>query len=136
MSRLFKSFGFMLIAVVGLGVFAQDAQAHAPFKKILEKKFPKIKVKCDACHVPKQPKTERNKFGKLFYKQLKDQELTAKWRELETRKEKKAFEAEVMTPAFTKALEKVKEMTNDEEEKYGDLIAAAKIEFIEMKEDE
>lgn len=136
MNSTIKAAIFMLVAFGMVGLMSEAAHGHTAFKKHFEKKYGNLKVKCDACHVPDEPKNVRNEFGKLFYKQLKDKDLTAQWREIEDRKEKKAFERDVMTPAFDKALEAVKKMENADGENYGELIAAGKIPLIAIKEDD
>ena len=89
------------------------AQAHDVFKKEMDKKFPTMKVTCNACHVDKKPKTERTAFGKLFQKEMAAEELT---KNLKTKKgtEKTDYQQKVMIPAFEKAFAKVSVMTYEE----------------------
>lgn len=108
--------------------------AHGIFKKTLEKKYTDegLKVTCNMCHVPKEGKEIRNEFGQLFFDELKDQDLSARWDSVKGA-ERKKLENEVMAPAFLKALEKVVEKENADKEKYGDLIPAAKIAGSKLK---
>lgn len=113
---------------------AVPAEGHTVFKKALEKKFEGVRVSCDTCHVKGKPKTERNEFGQLFHEQFKEEELTAKWEAFGAdRTGKKAFETEVMTPSFHKALEKVKQMKNKEEMTYEALIKECKLDGLKPK---
>lgn len=84
------------------------------------------------CHVPKQGKEIRNEFGELFFQELKDQDLSARWDSVKGADRKK-LETDVMAPAFLKALEKVVEKENADKEKYADLIPAAKIAGSKIK---
>ena len=87
------------------------------FKKQVQKKYPGMKVNCNACHVKGKPKTERNDFGKLFAKELKasNPTLTEEWKSKKGAVKKK-YESKTMVPAFDKALAKVKKLTNDKQE--------------------
>ena len=125
-----------LFAIAVLGLFAETSEAHNAFKKRLEAKYENLKVTCNSCHVQDEKKTVRNEFGKLFYRKLADQNLTQKWRAFEVREEKKAFEAEVMVPAFNAALAEIIEMANEEDENYGELITAGQIPNMPIKEEE
>ena len=116
-----------LFALAIVGLFAQTSEAHNVFKKRMNAKYEHLKVTCNSCHVQDEKKTVRNDFGKLFYKKMADQNLTDKWRAFENREDKKAFEADVMTPAFDQALAEIKEMVNDNDENYGELIQAGSI---------
>ena len=116
-----------MVLVVGLmGVNSAPADGHNIFKKEISKQFPNMKISCNACHVDKKPKTERNEFGKLFHKQFADQELT---KNLKSKKgdEKKAYQADVMIPAFQKALKNVTAMTAT------DIIKAGVVNGIDAK---
>ena len=116
-----------MVLVVGLmGVISAPAEGHNIFKKEISKQFPNMKISCNACHVDKKPKTERNDFGKLFHKQFADQELTKNWKSKKGA-EKKAYEAEVMIPAFQKALKNVTTMTAT------DIIKAGVVDGIDAK---
>lgn len=121
-----------VFAVLGLSTGA--VQAHTVFKKMLEKKYPGVRVSCEACHVKGKPKTERNEFGQVFFEQLKDQDLTKQWQAFEEDKDGKAkFEKETMLPAFEKALEVVKEAKNKEEVAYDALIKDVKLPGLKVK---
>ncbi len=110
--------------------------AHTVFKKEMQKKYPEVIFKCEACHVKGKPKTERNEFGELFYKQTKDQKLTEAWDKLKGAAKKK-YENETMVPSFTKALDEIKKMKKEgAEETYDDLIKALKIENTKKKSDD
>lgn len=123
----------MLIAVAVLWSLPADGFAHMTFKKEISKKYSEMKVTCNACHVKKKPKTQRNEFGKLFAKELKDKEITENFKSREG-DERKAYEQEVMIPEFKKALEKVKKMKpKDSELTYDELIKAGKIPEITPK---
>ncbi len=120
---------------LALGVIFSQASGHTIFKKQMQKKFENLVVKCEACHVKKEPKTVRNAFGELFFQELKDDNLTAQWEQLKGL-EKKKFETEVMAPRFDKILEEIKERTNKEGEKYGDILAAGKLENTRIRSDD
>ena len=125
----------IVVAAAVLFVLNTDADAHMTFKKEISKKYPDMKITCNACHVNKKPKTERNEFGKLFAKQLKDKNISATFKDL-SRDEKKQYEKEVMVPEFTKALEKVKKMKpKDSDSTYDELIKAGEIAEITKKPD-
>jgi len=124
-----KSFCLLMLAGCML-LFCGDAQAHSVFKKQMAAKYPNKKISCNTCHVEKQPKTERNAYGKLFHKTFESKTLTADFKAKGSRAEKKAFETEVMAVEFDKAFEKVKAMT------VHDLIEAGVIEGITEKEKE
>ena len=91
-----------------------------------------MKVSCNACHVKGKPKTERSEFGKLFFKQLKDKNISATFKS-KSGPDKKTYEKDVMIPAFKEALKKVKAQKNKEGETYDDLIKAGKIPEITKK---
>ena len=118
-------------ALMMMLVFCSTSSAHMAFKKHLQKKYPGMKVNCNACHIKKKPKTERSEFGKLFAKPLKESNptITADWKSKKG-DEKKKYEAEVMVPAFDKLLTKVKMSKNDKDEVYDELIKAGKIDGI------
>jgi hypothetical protein len=124
------------LAIVMLGLFCLPAgvEAHTVFKKFISTKYTNLQVKCEACHIKGKDKEIRNEFGELFYKQLKSQELTKKWKSLKG-KEKQAYEKEVMVPAFEKALEEVKKQKNAKEQVYGELIAKGEIENMGIKKE-
>ncbi len=126
----FGKYVLSFVTVLGFILLAgSPAMAHNAFKKEMAKKYPKMKISCNACHVDKQPKTERNLFGKLFHKQFADQNLTKNWKSKKGA-EKKEYEAKVMIPAFTKALEKVSSMT------YTEIIQEGMVDGIEAKEED
>ena len=110
-------FNLIICHSVSVFVFSilltHSAQAHDVFKKEMDKKFPNMKVTCNACHVDKKPKTERTAFGKLFQKEMAAEELT---KNLKTKKgtEKTDYQQKVMIPAFEKAFAKVSAMTYEE----------------------
>ncbi len=133
MSR-FRVFSVGLICLVWL-CLPSSANAHTIFKKFMTTKYSNLQVKCEACHIKGKDKEVRNEFGELFYKQLKDQELTKKWKSLKGA-EKRTYEKEVMTPAFEKALEEVKKQKNDKDQLYGDLIAKGEIENMGIKKED
>ena len=111
--NLSKTF-FVVLLVLGMVVAGGlSASAHSVFKKEMEKKYPGMKVSCNACHVEKKPKTERNPFGNLFHKQMESLELTKNWKEKKG-SEKKDYETNVMIPEFEKAMTKIAAMTYDE----------------------
>lgn len=122
------------LALLGVTFFPASSEAHTIFKKFLTTKYSNLQVKCEACHVKGKDKEIRNEFGELFFKQLKDQELTKKWKSLKG-KEKQAYEKEVMVPAFEKALEEVKQQKNSKDQLYGDLIAKGEIENMGIKKE-
>ena len=126
MSRILK----LSLAIAVLCTFltqVQSLEAHATFKKALEKKYDKkIRVTCNMCHVKKEPKSKRSEFGELFFKEFKDLGLSAQWAALKG-DERKKLETDVMIPEFLKALKVVVEKKNKDDEKYGDLIPAGEI---------
>ena len=123
-----------IAAFLMLTGFCSSAVAHMAFRKQLQKKYPGMKVNCNACHAKGKPKTERNEFGKLFAKELKaiNPTLTKDWKSKKG-VEKKKFEKSTMVPAFDKALVKVKALKNDKKEVYDELIKNGKIP--EIKKD-
>ncbi len=118
-----KLLGLVLVCGIALAC-GSPAVAHNVFKKEISKKYPEKKISCNACHVDKKPKTERNDFGKLFHKQFAEQKLTENWKSKKG-SDKKAYEAEVMIPAFQKALKNVTSMT------YDDIIKAGMVSGID-----
>lgn len=125
--------GIGLLTIVLAFSFSSSSEGFPSFKKALSKKYAKMKVSCNACHVKSKPKSERNEFGKLFFKEFKDKKLTENFKKL-TGDEKKKFEQEVMIPAFNKALEKIKKMKKKDTEKtYDELIKAGEIPNIDTK---
>lgn len=119
----------MFVAVGCMLVLSGNADAHGVFKKQLQTKYPNKKISCNACHVDKKPKTERNAYGKLFSKTFENKTLTKDWKSKKGA-EKKTFETDVMAVEFNKAYDKVKAMT------FHDLVEAGVIEGIEDKEEE
>ena len=109
--------------------FAVPASAHSAFKKQMEAKYPNMKISCNACHVDKQPKTTRNKYGQLLSKTIGNKTLTTDWK-AKKGAEKKDYETKVMVPAFNKAFETVKAMT------VHDLIEAGMFDGITNREEE
>jgi hypothetical protein len=95
----FFSFGMTLLLV-------NSSEAHSVFKKEMAKKFPDMKVSCNACHVKGEKKTTRSSLGKLFSKELGVKDMSKTWGEKKGA-EKKDYEATVMVPAFQKALTKI-----------------------------
>ena len=84
------------------------------------------------CHVKGEKKDVRNDYGKLFIKVMDKPTLTEDWKAL-AGDEKKTYEADVMTPAFEGAYNKLSKMT------FADLINHNMIEGVkgpveEMKE--
>ena len=121
-----------------LAFAATTVEAHTVFKKALEKSYKGVKVSCNACHLKGKPKSDRNEeLGKVFYEELKELNLTEDWK---TKKgpEKRAFQKEVMLPAFKKALKVIKEKKKDEagEETWHQLIETAELDGLKLKEAE
>ena len=120
------------LSVASLFVFsvfvAASAEGHMTFKKQLQKKYPGVKVSCNACHVKGKPKTDRSEFGKLFAKELKKTHptLSADFKGKKGQA-KKDFEAKTMLPAFDKALKIVKKAKNKKGETYDSLIKSFQI---------
>jgi hypothetical protein len=126
-----------LVAAVPLTVLlvaVQPAEGHGIFKKTLEKKYGNLRITCNMCHVPKEAKTTRNEFGKLFYEELKGQDLSARWNAVKGA-ERRTFEDEVMAPAILEALTRVAEKKTEDGRVYGDLIAAGQVEGSKLKSD-
>ncbi len=115
----------MLVAVGATILMTSPSMAHSTFKKEMAKKYPEKKVSCNACHVEKKPKTERNSFGNLFHKQFADLELSKNFK-AKKGAEKKEYEAKVMIPAFEKAFKNVSAMT------YDDIIKAGLVPGIDI----
>ena len=130
-----------MVRMVGamVGVFVcllttSPALGHTVFKKHLEKKFPTVRVSCEACHNKGKPKTERNEFGELFFAQMKDSKLTEQWSAFgDDRAGKTKFEKEVMLPAFEKAWEAVKQQKNKDEATYETLLKDVKLPGLKAK---
>ena len=131
MASTIRRIGLVCLALFLLG--PQLATAHSAFKKELGKKYPKMKISCNACHVKKKPKTQRTEFGKLFEKELKGKELSAGFKERKG-DERKKYVKEVMVPAFQEALKKIKKMKNKDDITYDELIKTGKIPEIKPKE--
>ena len=131
MASTIRLFGLVCLAVILIS--PQSARAHSAFKKELGKKYPKMKVNCNACHVKKKPKTERTEFGKLFEKEFKGKELSAGFKQRKGA-ERKKYVKEVMVPAFQEALKKIKKMKNKDEVTYDELIKTGQIPEIKPKE--
>jgi len=115
---------------------ATTAEAHTVFKKALEKSYKGVKVSCNACHVKGKPKTERNEgFGKVSYEEMKELNLTEDWKSKKGT-EKRAFQKEVMLPAFEKAMKVIKEKKKDEdgEATWDQLIKTAELDGLKLKE--
>ena len=125
----------VILTMVFFSLSAVPASAHMAFKKELNKKYPDMKVTCNACHVKGKKKTERNDFGKLFHKQLKDKKLTEGFKSKKGA-ERKEYEKDVMVPEFKKAFEKIKKMKpKDKEQTYEQLIKAGEMPEITKKEE-
>jgi len=120
---------FYLLATIFLtNLGLSNASAHSVFKKIMDQKYQGIKINCNACHIEGEDKTERNLFGKLFYRELESENLTQTWKDKKG-KEKRDYEQEVMTPAFEKAWAKVAAMT------YDDMVKSGLVEGMEKKDE-
>jgi hypothetical protein len=100
-----------------LAFAASDAQAHSAFKKYISSKFPTKKMSCDVCHVKGQKKDVKNSYGQLFIKVMNKPNLTKEWK-AKKGADKKAYEKEVMVPAFEKAFKKISKMTFEDLVKY------------------
>lgn len=125
-----KSIFCASLAIAVMAISGSPLMGHNVFKKTLGEKYDDMKISCNACHVQGEAKTERNAFGKLFHKELKELSLSEKYKEIKDRDEKKAFENEVMAPAFEKAYKKISAMSFEE------LIKAGMIDGIDPPEDE
>ena len=111
-------------------------EAHTVFKKALEKSYKGVKVSCNACHLKGKPKSERNEeLGKAFYEEMKELNLTKEWKSKKG-PEKKAYQKDVMLPAFKKALKVIKEKKKDEagEETWHQLIETAELDGLKLKD--
>lgn len=125
--KLFKTIGFLCTTLLLTQFSLSQSQAHSVFKKIMDQKYADMKINCNACHVEGEEKTERNLFGKLFFREMESENLTQNWKEKKG-KEKREYEQEVMTPAFEKALAKVAAMT------YDDMVKSGLIDGMEKKD--
>lgn len=132
---------FLIALILGICCCA-SSDAHVTFKKELEKKYPKMKVSCNACHVSGKPKKERNEFGKLFYEELKSEKISATFQAKKKAQKHKEYEKKKMIPLFVKALEKIhkqKQQIDGEDGKkvdgksYDELIKAGEIKNITLK---
>lgn len=124
---------FTGIGVVLAVMMNSPADAHIPFKNELSKKYPNMKINCNACHVEGKPKPERNEFGKLFAKELKPHDISATYKSKKGA-EKKKFEQEVMVVEFKKALAKIQKMKpKDQDQTYDELIKAGEMADIVPK---
>ena len=115
---------------------ATTVEAHTVFKKALEKSYKEVKVSCNACHLKGKPKSERNEeLGKAIYEELKELNLTEDWK-AKKGTEKRAFQKEVMLPAFKKALKVIKEKKKDEdgEATWDELIKTVELDGLKLKE--
>lgn len=102
-----------IIASLLLATFAfatPSAEGHAIFKKYLSSKMQDKKFTCNVCHVPQQKKTARNSYGQLFTKVMNKPTLTKDWKS-KSGDAKKAYEKDVMLPAFAAAIKKISKMT-------------------------
>lgn len=138
----------LLLTTCALVLASSTAQAHTLFKKSIEKAYPTMKVSCNACHVKGESKEVRNDFGELFFKELKDDKVTASWKAAKdkdkadgTKTVRKAYEKETMIPLFEKALKKLQKATVPEVEgeenpdagkTYDELIKSEKIADIKI----
>ena len=129
-------------AIVG-GVNLQTASAHKIFKTEMGKKYEadKVKVKsCNACHVKRAKKTERNEFGKLFteHEAFKGKEFSKRHHdahEAEDDAAEEAVEAE-MIAAFKLALADIEKMEKDGVT-YEELIKTYQLdEIVELEDDD
>ncbi len=126
----------LIVALLVCGCIgvAGQASGHTVFRKEMQKKYPKTKVACEACHPKGEPRTERNKFGELFYERLKEHNLSSQWEAFgEDREAKTKFEKEVMLPLFVKALDEVKELESKDGPTYDELLKNAKLAGTKVK---
>ena len=124
----------IVLTLMFFSLSAVPATAHMAFKKELNKKYPDMKINCNACHVKGKKKTDRNEFGKLFHKQFKDKKLSEGFSSKEDLPERKKYEKEVMIPEFKKAFEKIKKMKpKGKEQTYDQLIKAGEMPYITKK---
>lgn len=128
---------YALIMAVGafINLSASTLEAHTVFKKALEKSYEGVKVSCNACHVKGKSKDDRNEgLGKAFYEEMKELNLTEGWKSKKGA-EKKAYQTDVMVPAFKKALKIVKEKKKDEAgETWHTLIETAALDGLKLKD--
>ncbi len=122
----------LIAAVMAAGFGVPTASGHTVFKKQLERRYPGLSVKCEACHVKGKPKTETNDFGKLFNVEMASADLTAQWEALEGI-EKKKFELETMKPAFLVALDKIKPLENPDGILWAELLDTGKLPFTKLR---
>ena len=102
-----------IIAGLLLATFAfstPSAEGHAFFKKYLTQKMPNKKFTCNVCHVPDEKRSVKNSYGKLFIKVMNKPNLTKDWKS-KSGDAKKAYEKDVMLPAFEAAYKKISKMT-------------------------
>lgn len=136
--RRISVFAMIIAACVtfNLAFAVATVEAHTVFKKALEKSYKGVKVSCNACHLKGKPKSERNEgLGKAFYEEMKELNLTKEWKSKKG-PEKKAYQKDVMLPAFKKALKVVKEKKKDEagEETWHQLIETAELDGLKLKD--
>ncbi len=70
-----RTFGWLLVSVFVVGLFAQTATARPPYKKVLDAETKDTKIaacvetlKCNFCHVDKEEKKVRNTYGQALVK--------------------------------------------------------------------
>lgn len=129
LGRVVAVVGFVLVACCS----SSPLFGHMVFKKAMDKEYEQVKVTCNGCHVKGEKKDVRNDLGKLFYAETESENLTEQWQEKKG-SERKAFEQEVMLPAFTSALEVVKEKKNEDGETYDELIKSGKLDGFSLKD--
>jgi ssDNA-binding Zn-finger/Zn-ribbon topoisomerase 1 len=121
--------------VISFTFGSSTLEAHTVFKKALEKSYEGVKVSCNSCHIKGKSKKQRNEdLGKAFYEEMKDQNLTEEWKSKKGA-EKKAYQTDVMIPAFQKALKIVKEKKKEEGgDTWHTLIETAQLDGLKLKD--
>ena len=101
-------FGLPVLAISLLT--AGSLTAHEEFKEVLEKQYRLRSVSCKACHTDNKDKKIRNAFGKLLHQELKDDNITEKYREAkEEGPEAEEKYKKKMVEQFKAALKKVEQ---------------------------
>ena len=118
-----KTFGWLLVSVFVVGLFAQSASARPPYKKILDAETKDTKIaacvetlKCNFCHVDKEAKEVRNTYGQALVKAGLTEE---KFADLKADEEKLAAHVKA-------AMKKADAEKSASGETFGELIKAGK----------
>ena len=132
-----KKLVVIVCALVLCLFFGSNVEAHSIFKKQLQKRYDLGKVTCWACHVKGKKKDFRNEFGKLFDKPYKGLDITKKYKEIKDTEDDDKIDVyeEFLIKEFKKAMGSIEKQKKDGTT-YLELLKSAKLEGIELKEDD